>query len=332
MVSYEDILNNNESLKVSGSGVTAVFVGATAGIGLGALQALTKHTDAPTIYIVGRSETKLSTIIKELKQLNDTVTFIPIIANDLSLISDAQEAALQIAKQATKIDLLIMSCGYIGMTRDESPEGLDRLTVVRYYARTRFLVTLAPLLRAAPSPRVVSVGGAGNEGPMWADDLKLEHHYSLVNAAGASTSMATLFMEEFAKQPENEKMVLIHTFPGFVGGTGLTMQVAWYTRLVIEWIVGPLMKLFGYTPEEAGERVIFAATNGRFRRLKQGMSAEGTLIQKGSNGELGSGVYLVLAKSEVTTENKALKQLKDEGYTKIVWDHTFEEFGKVDKS
>ena len=332
MVSYEDILNNNESLKVAGSGVTAVFVGATAGIGLGALQSLAKHTDAPTIYIVGRSEAKLDTIISELKELNDTATFVPIIAKDLSRISDAQEAALQIAKQATKIDLLIMSCGYISMTRDESPEGLDRLTVVRFYARMRFLVTLAPLLRAAPSPRVVSVGGAGNEGKIWAEDLKLEHHYSLVNAAGASATMGTLFLEEFARQPGNEKMVLIHSFPGFVGGTGLTMQVAWYTRLLIEWVVGPLMKLFGYTPEEAGERVIFAATNGRFRRLKQGTSAEGTLIQKGSNGELGSGVYLVLGNSEVTTQNKVLKQLKDEGYSKLVWDHTIEEFEKVDKS
>lgn len=328
-VPYKDILNNNESLKVAGSGVTAVFVGATNGIGLGALRALTKHTDAPTIYTVGRSIQRLETLITKLKALNDTATFVPVHAADLGLVRDADAAAKEIAKTASKIDLLIMSPGYAAFYRDESAEGLDRQFAIQYYSRMRFLVTLAPLLRQSPSPRVVSVLSAGNEGQIYEDDWLFKKR-SIAKGLGAPMSMTTLFLEEFAKQPGNEKMVLSHLYPGWVGDTGFKIYgVPWPLQKFLDWIIVPLGKRVGYTSEEAGERVLFAATTGRFRRLKEGMSAEGSMVQKGVDGEVGSGVYILGAASQTLEANKTLKKLRREGFAKKVYAHTVDEFGRI---
>ncbi len=331
-VPYKDILNNNESLKVAGSGVTAVFVGATNGIGLGALRALTKHTNGPTIYVVGRSMPRLETLITELKALNGTATFVPIKAADLGLVRDAELAAKEIAKTASKIDLLIMSPGYAAFYRDESVEGLDRQFAIQYYSRMRFLVTLAPLLRQSPSPRVVSVLSAGNEGQIYEDDWLFKKR-SIAKGLGAPMSMTTLFLEEFARQPENGKMVLEHVYPGWVGDTGFKIYgLPWLVeKVVFGWIIIPLGKRLAYTSEEAGERVLFAATSGRFRRLKEGMSADGSMVQKGVDGRIGSGVYILGAASQTLAANKILKRLQSEGFSKKVYAHTMEEFEKIAK-
>lgn len=330
-VPYNDVLNNNDSLKVAGSGVTAVFVGATNGIGLGALRALTKHTDAPTIYIVGRSIQRLEALTTELRALNDTATFIPINAADLGLVRDAEVAAKEISRTATKIDLLVMSPGYAAFYRDESAEGLDRQFAIQYYSRMRFLVTLAPLLRHSPSPRVVSVLSAGNEGQLYEDDWLFKKR-SIAKGLGAPMSMTTLFLEEFARQPKNESMVLSHLYPGWVGDTGFKIYgVPWPLQKFLDWIIVPLGKRVGYTSEEAGERVLFAATSGRYRRLKEGMSAEGSMVQKGVDGKVGSGVYLLGAASQTLEVNKTLKKLRGEGFAKKVYSHTMEEFEKIAK-
>jgi NAD(P)-dependent dehydrogenase (short-subunit alcohol dehydrogenase family) len=332
-VPYADILNNNDSLKVVGSGVTAVFVGATNGIGLGALRALVKHTDSPTVYIVGRSLSRLDDLIKELKTINKTATFHPIFAADLGLIRDAQKAAEEIAKLAKRIDLLIMSPGYAAFYREESVEGMEPQFCVQYYSRMRFLVTLAPLLRAAPSPRVVAVLSAGNEGMVWDDDWKIQKH-PIRKAIGVPISMTTLFMEEFAKQPGNERMVLAHIYPGWVGDTNFQVKgLPVLLKFFLDWVVVPLGKRIGYSSEEAGERVLFAATNGRFRRLKKEdrANALGSMIQKGVDGEVGSGVYIIGALTQTLEANKILKELQKNGMAKKVYDHTLSEFERIEK-
>ena len=333
MVSYADVLNNNDSLKAAGSGVTAVFVGATQGIGLGALKALTKHTDTPTIFIVGRSESTLANIIAELKTLNPTANLHPIQASDLTLLSNVNQACNLIKSHPsapTKIDILQLSPGYLSFSaRNPSPEGLDKITSIRYYARMRFVDQLLPLLRAAPSPRVISVLAGGKEGELWSDDFLLEKHYSVVIAAGASASMTTLFMEELASQPSNSKIVFVHIYPGLVRDTNLfgTEHFGAVVKFVIGWIVMPLIRPFCYTSEEVGERVVFAATSGRFRKLAPGASGEGSLVSKGSNGKVGSGVYLVQADSSTVDGPKVLQEMREQGVGEKLYGHTMEVFG-----
>lgn len=340
MVSYAEVLKSNESLKSSSPGLTAVFVGATSGIGLGALRAFTKHTSSPTVFIVGRSETTLSKIINELKSANTTATFIPVQADDLTLLSNVNKACGLIKSHpsltdpSSKIDILALSPGYISFaSRAESAEGLDKITSIRYYARMRFVVALLPLLRAAPSPRVISVLAGGKEGQLWPDDFHLKSHYSVGIAAGASASMTTLFMEELASQKANEKISTVHLFPGLVADTGLSQQTEHFgpvMRFLFGWIVLPLLSPFAYTAQEAGERVLFAATEKeRFpAKVEDGTMTQG-LVQKGSDGKVGSGVYLVQGNSSTVEAPKVLSEMRNSGVGDKLYAHTMEEFEKV---
>ncbi|KEF60429.1 uncharacterized protein A1O9_01990 [Exophiala aquamarina CBS 119918] len=335
MVSYSDIKSNNESLAASGGGPVVAFIGGTAGIGHEALLALLRYTATPTVYFVGRGESRLNSQIASAQKLNPNAKLIPILANDLTLVKDAQNAADQIAAQAHHLDLLITSQGYLSFSSkpDFSPEGLDRITSIRYHARLRFVITLLPLLRKAPSPRVVSVLASGKEGPLDLEDLGMTKtgNYSIGAAAGAAVSMTTLTFEELSKQKENEKIVFIHIFPGPVS-TGLK-AVGGPLPLTFLWniLLKPFYWLIAYTPREAGERVLFAATNGRFRKLGPGVSGEGTLIQEGSNGHQGSGVYLVQGDSSVVPANAALKKLQGEGAGAKVLQYTLDEFERISK-
>ena len=336
MVSFSDVTLNNESLKTPGSGPIAAFVGGTNGIGLSTLQALLKHTSSPTVYLVGRDSSRLNSLISEVQPLNTSATIIPIVANDLTLVRNAQKAAKEIASQAPRLDILVMSPGYLTFSSASfSPEGLDRLTAIRYHARMRFLVTLLPLLRLSPSPRVISVLAAGQEGPLNLSDLGMTGPKSQgpIYAAGAAASMITLAMEHLSKQPGNEKIVFIHTFPGIVADTGLKVHdIGFFMRFLINWIVKPVMKVVGITSAESGERTLFAATNGRFRRLQPGVSGEGTLIQEGSDGTQGSGVYALKADSSVVSGggNASLKKLRNLDGGKKVWEYTLSEFERIE--
>ncbi|ETI25591.1 hypothetical protein G647_02365 [Cladophialophora carrionii CBS 160.54] len=354
MVSLSDVHLNNTSLRSAGSGPTVALVGATAGIGLATFHALLKHTSSPTIYLVGRDASRLDALIAAAQQLhpNPGATIVPIVVNgdDLTLVRHADTAARQIASLTSRLDLLIMSPGYLSFrsTADFSPEeGLDRITSIRYHARMRFLVTLLPALRTAPNPRVISVLAAGKEGPLRLDDLGMTRPetYGPIYAAGAAASMTTLFFEELAagggngNDNDNDRIVFVHLFPGLVG-TGLrVINSGWALSLLWEWVVRPAFRLFGSTAEDAGERVLFAATSGRFRRVRpeDADGLAGTLVQRGSTGVLGSGVYLVGEDSGVvrpprgTKGDDVLAELRRQGAGKKVYEYTMGEFERIEK-
>ncbi|KAF2471169.1 uncharacterized protein BDR25DRAFT_303289 [Lindgomyces ingoldianus] len=216
------------------------------------------------------------------------------------------------------------------MYYEPSHEGLDRVQAIRYYSRMQILLTVAPLLQKSSSPRVVTVLGAGKEGQLWADDLYLKDHYSLPNAAGASASMMTLFLEEFQKQPGNAKISFVHLYPGLVGGTGLTIKgLPGWAQVLVDWIATPLMRWFGYSVEEAGERVLYAATSPMFpAKDRQGREE----AERGSDGGKGSGVYLAQGDSTVVPGNKVLSGLREDEMGTKVWDHTNKIFSSVQRS
>jgi NAD(P)-dependent dehydrogenase (short-subunit alcohol dehydrogenase family) len=337
MVKYAQILSSNSSFfsTKATTNLTAVFVGATNGIGLGALRAFAKHTSgtSPTIYIVGRSQKNLDALIASLSVLNSSATLISILANDLTLIKDAQKAADQIYELAKteSIDLLIMTPGYISLNYDENGEGLDRVQTIRYYSRMRFLLTLAPLLRRSPSPRVVTVLGGGGESKLWPEDWSLKDHYNIPNAGGAAVSMMTLFLEEFVKEPGNEKICAVHIAPGLVGGTTLTFAgFPGWAQPLVNWIVLPFINLLGMKIDEAGERVLYAATSAKFPGPKAEVVQ--TDVEKGSDGKPGSGVYLVRGNSEVVPGNQVLMGFREEKMGERVWGHTLDKFAEVQRS
>jgi NAD(P)-dependent dehydrogenase (short-subunit alcohol dehydrogenase family) len=134
------------------SGVVAIFVGATSGIGLHTLETTVTLFDDPTIYVLGRSEAKFSVHRAKLEQLNPKAKII-FLQVDVSLVADVDSACDRIAAAETKVDYLYMSAGMIPLNGPQyTREGLDICFALSYYTRIRFVQKLVPLLRKAPSP------------------------------------------------------------------------------------------------------------------------------------------------------------------------------------
>jgi len=59
MVSLAEIRAHNATIKNLGSGLVAVFVGGTSGIGLSTAREFARNTAAPHIYLIGRNESQI---------------------------------------------------------------------------------------------------------------------------------------------------------------------------------------------------------------------------------------------------------------------------------
>jgi short-subunit dehydrogenase len=118
MVSIKDVRASNESLKSLPQGLVAVFAGATAGIGLHSLKQLAKYTNAPRVYMIGRSKVKAKIILDELQVLNPKGTFI-FHEGEFSLIKDVDRFSEEIKKAEQRVDILCMSPGYVSFVGRE---------------------------------------------------------------------------------------------------------------------------------------------------------------------------------------------------------------------
>lgn len=326
MVSLDIVRKANSSLRSRLPKPVALFVGGTSGIGRSTLRQLALNTEAPTAYVVGRSENDAKPLLKELHQLNPLGSY-NFIEADVSLISNVDEACERIKQHEKALDLLFMTPGGISLVgRRETSEGIDKLFALRYYARMRFAQNLLPLLEAAePQPgRVVSVLGGGFEGNINADDLDLKHNYNIVSCAMHSVTMTSLTMEHLAA---SHRASFIHVFPGIVGTNIYTNSFPRPLAAVYNYGMWPLMYPFSVNLEESGERHLFHATSERYSASssqKSGLPAthDGDRVAMGSDGVLGSGAYLMNWKGETSAAGKKMQRLRAQGMAQRVWEHT----------
>jgi NADP-dependent 3-hydroxy acid dehydrogenase YdfG len=114
MVNTKDVRKSNLAFKLSGhaSGLVAVFVGATSGVGMGTLKQFAKYATAPKVYVIGRSKTGATPLLNELKASNPEATF-EFIETEISLIKNVDLACDEIKSKEKKVDILFMSPGYL---------------------------------------------------------------------------------------------------------------------------------------------------------------------------------------------------------------------------
>jgi len=334
MVSISDVNNANAALK-SAPSPTAVVVGGTHGIGEAFVRQLATHTASPRIYIVGRSQSLLANLITALNSLNTSGTYIPIATPDLTLVANAHAAALDIVAQekaspSPKIDILYLSPGYLTFRRrDASEEDLDRITALRYHSRMRIVLDLLPLLSKSPSPRVLTVLGAGQEGEIFPSDLALKEpeHSSAMTAVGAAMAYTTLFLEQLARRHPN--IAFIHSFPGIVKTNVFNHpeHLGPVIRFLANWVLFPLLGWLMAVPvEEAGARCLYMLTSPEFAPAEGGDAAVAVV---GSDGKKGSGAYAVNEKCEAVVNNKVLQRYREDGLDEKVWEYTMAEYERI---
>lgn len=328
MVTLDIVRKANISLRTRLPKPVALFVGGTSGIGRSTLRQLALNTEAPTAYIVGRSETNAKPLLKELHQLNPLGSY-NFIEADVSLISNVDKACESIKQREKALNLLFMTPGGLSLVgRRETSEGIDKLFALRYYTRMRFTQNLLPLLEAAEHQpgRVVSVLGGGFEGNINADDLDLKHNYNIVSCAMHSVTMTSLAMEHLAA---SHRASFVHVFPGLVSTNIYTNSFSPPLAAVYNYGVWPLMYPFSVDIEESGQRHLFHATSERYSDITVEKSEATSAHDEdraamGSDGVLGSGAYLMNWKGETSAARKKMQKLRAQGMARQIWDHTTE--------
>ncbi|KAF2165079.1 hypothetical protein M409DRAFT_24467 [Zasmidium cellare ATCC 36951] len=298
MVAIREVRAANASLKSSKQSLTAVFTGATSGIGKATVQSFAKHIPQPTAIIVGRSQKAFAPELENLRSINPDGTYV-FLEEDISLIKNidavSQRIASTLQEKSLKIDLVFLSQGYISFNgRETNADGLDTSVSLRYYGRVRFAQNLLPY--TAPEARIVSILAGGQEATIIEDDLALERNYSVGNAMGHPACMLTLSWDAFAAQ--NSDKAFLHVFPGLTSTGLLGRSATGVLGLVMRWVVEPILKLTASKPEDIGERMFYYATTEEFEKGSWSLDWDGT-----------------------PKENAVLKGYRERGFKDVVVEH-----------
>lgn len=113
MVSLQEVEASNSKIASSlPTGLVAVFVGATNGIGETTLRQFTRFTVGlkPKVFFVGRARDAGDRIAKECRELNPDGHF-TFIRADVSLLKNVDEVCERIRREVDAINILFMSQG-----------------------------------------------------------------------------------------------------------------------------------------------------------------------------------------------------------------------------
>ncbi|TVY34108.1 Oxidoreductase [Lachnellula subtilissima] len=118
-------------------GLVALFIGATSGIGQGALQHFFQHASSLNIYTVARVTSVASheNLLATLRQSNPTGTY-TLITADVSLVCEIDKVVKAITQKESRIDIVFMSAGFMTFKgRQNTSDGLDPSMTTYYYSR-----------------------------------------------------------------------------------------------------------------------------------------------------------------------------------------------------
>ncbi|KAK3059211.1 hypothetical protein LTR09_000777 [Extremus antarcticus] len=332
---------------VSGQSVTAVFVGATTGIGEYTLRGLADTAKVNggsglRIYLVGRNQVAADSILGDCRKLCPEGVFVFVKAGNLALVQDVDKACREVQRLenkrggegagTAKVDMLVMTQGVLQFgSRQETTEGLDTSMSLLYYSRMRFLTQLLPLLRAstlATGARCISVyaGGFEVKKQFYPDDFSLRkpEHFSFAQVRSQVTYMKTLFFENLARENKG-KLACVHIYPGLVITPSFySKSHPWWFKMA--WAcVAPVAKFFATSAEDIGQRVLFLATDKYAARAGTADTVPKDLAMS-SDRVRGGGAYSVKVDGETNDVSAAYADFDRKEMVERVWDHTMEVF------
>ncbi|OAG24888.1 NAD(P)-binding protein [Alternaria alternata] len=329
MSSLEHILASNALIGPDDVPKTAVFVGATDGIGKATLQTLVSKGFQMKIYIVGRNKASHQGLLEDLARNNPRVTLI-FIEGQISLVADAQRIASQIAAQEDRVDLLFLSSGYLPFTGpQETPEGLEASQVVSYYSHVVFVLRLLQQLRRASvrrPARVLNILAAGEESmDLYLDDLTLKkpEHFNVPAYAKHAATSVTLTLKRIAEEKENSNIVFIHAHPGMVSTK--IFQKSWGDKYDPDTAHFPMptRHIFQCTPEQAGERCLYLATSAEYGgvgvALQHGRQEARTMAHVSKHS-----LFAISDRMEYLQPDELLAELQKLGAPEVIWAHTMD--------
>jgi NAD(P)-dependent dehydrogenase (short-subunit alcohol dehydrogenase family) len=181
------------------SGKLAVITGSNSGLGFGLARRLS--TAGADVVMAIRNRAKGEAAIDEIRA---TVPDAKLTIKPLDLSSLAGVAALgeQLNADGRPIDILINNAGVMTPPkRDTTTDGFELQFGSNHLGHFALTAHLMPLLRAADSPRVVSLSSlAARQGRIHFDDPQFEKSYTPMQAYGQSKLAVLMFARELDRR------------------------------------------------------------------------------------------------------------------------------------
>jgi len=181
------------------TGKLAVVTGANSGLGLGLATRLSAAGADVVMAIRNRAKGEVA-----MEQIRATVPDAKLTVKSLDLSSLTSVAALgeELNAEGRPIDILINNAGVMTPPeRDTTADGFELQFGCNHLGHFALTGHVLPLLRAAQSPRVVSLSSvAARTGRMHFDDLQFEKSYAAMQAYGQSKLSVLLFAREFDRR------------------------------------------------------------------------------------------------------------------------------------
>ncbi len=245
-------------------GKTCVITGATSGIGREV--AVRLAAQGARVIGVGRSSARCAEACTAITSRtgNRQVIFL---SADLASMSEIRRLAADIARLASRVDVLINNAGTFTFRRRLTCDGLETQLAVNWLSAFLLTGLLLPLLRAAPAARVISVSsGSHYAGRMHWKDPGLRRGYNGLKAYDQSKLALVLFTHELARRLGSSSTIACHAVdPGLVKtdiglkGNGGIVKLIWKMRT-----------RNGISPAEAAQSVAFLAVDASIKGKTSG--------------------------------------------------------------
>jgi NAD(P)-dependent dehydrogenase (short-subunit alcohol dehydrogenase family) len=200
----------------SQTGKLAVVTGGNSGIGLEAAKELA--VAGAEVILATRSAENGEAAVAEIRRAAPTAT-VSREALDLSSLDSVHDFTDGRVADGRPIDLLINNAGIMLIpSRTLTADGFEMQLGTNFIGHFALTARLLDLVRAAPSPRIVTVSsGAANSGEIFFDDLQLESSYKAWRAYCQSKLATMLHALELDRRSTAEGWGITSTVchPGF---------------------------------------------------------------------------------------------------------------------
>jgi NAD(P)-dependent dehydrogenase (short-subunit alcohol dehydrogenase family) len=246
-----------------------VITGATSGIGLAVARALAQR--GGSVIGVGRAEDRCRQAQTTVEAVAPDGTRTAYLVADLALQTEVRSLAGRIPDilrdwGRSKLDGLINNAATVPFWQTLTPEGFDLQWAVNHLAPFLLTMELLPLLRAAPTGRVVTVSSGTHYGARlnW-EDVQLFRHYSPLRAYGQTKVANILFSAEFNRRfGKGSGVRAFAADPGLVN-TELGLKS---NSFLARW-VWSLRRRGGVSPEQAAEGIAFLAAEPSIQNARE---------------------------------------------------------------
>ena len=252
-------------------GKVSLITGAASGIGLETARAIAS-TGARVVLAV-RDPARGSTSRDSIRTSHPDAE-VDVLALDLADLTSVRRFVRDVTQRFERIDVLINNAGVMATPLERTADGYELQFATNHLGHFALFLGLAPLLRAATSPRVVALSSIGHRrSDVDFDDPNFERRtYDKWEAYGQSKTACSLFAVGIASRGDVANVSAFAVHPGGIM-TGLQ-----------KFLPDDEVRAFGWVDDEG-------RVNERFKTPEQGAS---TSVWAALGDELAghSGLYL----------------------------------------